>query len=174
MIIFFLLKQAWLSNLAHEVNTAIQGQRSAVDVGAGLARQENTSPGHVSRQAHPAQGVGGLDLVAERFEGVRHHFGRERAARERVGGYAAGAEVHGQVPGEVVQAGLGGGVGKGREEGHAEGIDGAYVDHPRGVLGGRGGFEEGGELLGQGEDALEVEGQEFGPSVMSKSVLPAP
>ena len=81
------------------------------------------------------------------------------------------------MPREVVQPGLGGAVGEGGEEGHAEGVDGADVYYAAGVqhytvtAGGGGGlfgglargFEERGEELGEGEDAVEVEGEELGP-----------
>ena len=58
----------------------------------------------------------------------------------------------------MVQGGLGGRVGVGGEVGDADAVDGADVDYSAGVRAGGGGFEERGEGLGEGEDALEVEG----------------
>lgn len=51
--------------------------------------------------------------------------------------------------------------------GDTEGIDGADVDDPRRGRRRSGGLdEEGRQELREGEDALEVEGEEFGPGVV--------
>lgn len=52
---------------------------------------------------------------------------------------------------------------QGLHGGGADAVDRADVDDAGGVGGGSGGFEEGREELGEGEDALEVEGEDFGP-----------
>lgn len=72
------------------------------------------------------------------------------------------------MPTQMVQTRLASTI---REIGHAgdrEAVHAANVNHPRGVSCGRGRgfFEEGREELGEGENALQVEGQEFRPGVV--------
>lgn len=131
--------------------------------------KEQARPGDVLGRADPPHGVRLGQRVARGVEHGRHHLAGEGPARERVDVDAPGPQRDRRRPGQVVQAGLGRAVRVVLERGDAEGVDAADVDHARGGAragGGGGPREERDEELGEGEDALEVEGQEFRPGVV--------
>lgn len=142
--------------------------------------QKQTSPGHILRRPNPSQRIRLGELVPDRIEHRLHHLGREGPACEGIHRDAPGAQGDGQGPRELVETGLAGAVGVVLQMGDAEGVDGPYVDDPRTsttstTAAARGSsssssycrlFQNRGEELGQGEDALEVEGQELGPGVV--------
>src|ERR1700760_4392972 len=122
--------------LAGGPDAAVDGDDGAGDVGAAAAAEEDGDAGHVVRAADAAQRGRRRDLVAPGGQGVLHHLGLERTGGDRVDRDVARAELTGQDPGELVQAGLAGRVGVGVERRDLQAVDAAHVDHPGRVVGG--------------------------------------
>lgn len=130
-----------------------------------LAGEEETRSGNVTATSNTAQRDLGVEHVAGGVEDSLHHLGRERPAREHVAGDVAGAQLAGQGSRQVVKPGLAGGVGVVLQGRHAQAIDAADVNHGGrvGALALGGALELREQQLGQGEDALQVEGEDLGP-----------
>lgn len=150
-----------------QAHAPIERERGPVDKRAGPPAQEQARAGGILRRADAAERVRLRDRIPSRVEDSTHHLGRKRPASKSVNRDPARAQRHSKCARQMVQPGLGGAVGVVLHGRDAEGVDAADVDDARG--GGRGRclgallLEQRDEQLRQGEDALEVEGQQLRP-----------